>query len=1006
MKILKIEFRNINALRGTHTIDFTVAPFTTHSLFAITGPTGSGKSTILDVISLALFNNIPRLDKVSRSEIESKGAILTRNQKEAFAKVTYACGRGTYQSVWEISTNRNNNLRSHGMELWDLSSNQMLDLKKSEVPAKNEELIGLSYNQFIKSVLLAQGEFAQFIQAKKSERGDLLEKITGTGIYRQLGQLAYERFKTENMAIKQQADTISIKTATLLPDEEYEKINFSLKAKEQQVQPLEQKIEVLNRNIALKDSILKQESVINSLELKKTETATKLKQFEAEKGSKLQQHERLAPMTEEIAQWHTAKETKQETEAERQKIAQENKIAEDGLRNLKKDIHGFIKEAAEDADLPEALSNFAQKVDGLQKDLNEKRTKHKNISALFGAEMKSVDFALRNKPGEDYVRLQTLAEDLAEKTASIKNALGKLKTEAPEEEKKRLNQEIKQLNEAFRHQEKINQSNAKIKGLERDLEENQTERQNIPEQIKKTQERIDQLSLLLKNKQQEEEIQKLKASLKEHRARLIAGEPCPLCGALEHSFAEHLPQSDDHLKKQITNLDKELREVNKENIQLRTKLEGLEKTGQKLQLSIRYERAVLEQIVARSPFALSGKIGLEEDVFIQQVKKYEDQLEGLDQFIKLQQQQEAILKGLPLLRKLRELLDDGLDLKQKLDQLYDGKDIYKETQKLQNQWSALTEKERALTKNARELDKKHSLSVNQLDMLEKTLNPKIVALGFETLAQAKSNILSNQNYSQLKKEKDELVNQSNTIHASVQTLQTQLDELKKEDILENRENLSESIAHFREQLSLLRSENEKLRRRIENHKDTLKEIELLKNEIASREKQIRRWRLLNELIGDATGKKFNEFAQDLTLSQLLNHANHRLSDLSDRYLMDKPIEGEDDGLVAIDNHMGGQRRSVKTLSGGETFILSLSMALALSDLASRHVEINSLFIDEGFGTLDPETLDQTLDTLERLEAESSKTIGIISHVESLKERIAAQIQLKRQGQGYSTLSIK
>ena len=154
------------------------------------------------------------------------------------------------------------------------------------------------------------------------------------------------------------------------------------------------------------------------------------------------------------------------------------------------------------------------------------------------------------------------------------------------------------------------------------------------------------------------------------------------------------------------------------------------------------------------------------------------------------------------------------------------------------------------------------------------------------------------------------------------------------------------------------------------------------------------------------GKKFNDFAQDLSLSQLIHLANLRLKDLSDRYLIDKPTAEEDDGLIAIDEHMGGQRRSVKTLSGGETFLLSLSMALALSDLASKNVEINSLFIDEGFGTLDPETLDQTLDTLEKLQAESSKTIGIISHVDSLKERIATQVQLKRNGQGYSQLEVK
>ena len=163
--------------------------------------------------------------------------------------------------------------------------------------------------------------------------------------------------------------------------------------------------------------------------------------------------------------------------------------------------------------------------------------------------------------------------------------------------------------------------------------------------------------------------------------------------------------------------------------------------------------------------------------------------------------------------------------------------------------------------------------------------------------------------------------------------------------------------------------------------------------------------MLNELIGDSTGKRFNEFAQDLTLSQLIQLANKRLESLSDRYRIDKPMDDEDDSLMAIDDHMGGQRRSVKTLSGGETFILSLSMALALSDLASKNVEINSLFIDEGFGTLDPEMLDQTLDTLEKLQAESSKTIGIISHVDSLKERIGTQIQLTRNGQGYSSLEI-
>ena len=117
------------------------------------------------------------------------------------------------------------------------------------------------------------------------------------------------------------------------------------------------------------------------------------------------------------------------------------------------------------------------------------------------------------------------------------------------------------------------------------------------------------------------------------------------------------------------------------------------------------------------------------------------------------------------------------------------------------------------------------------------------------------------------------------------------------------------------------------------------------------------------------------------------------------------LEGEDDDLVVVDTNMGNERRSVKTLSGGETFIISLSLALGLSDLASRDVLIESLFIDEGFGTLDPEVLETTIGTLEQLQAESNKTVGIISHVDSMRERIYTQVQLEKQQNGFSTMKI-
>jgi len=167
-----------------------------------------------------------------------------------------------------------------------------------------------------------------------------------------------------------------------------------------------------------------------------------------------------------------------------------------------------------------------------------------------------------------------------------------------------------------------------------------------------------------------------------------------------------------------------------------------------------------------------------------------------------------------------------------------------------------------------------------------------------------------------------------------------------------------------------------------------------------------KWELLCKYIGDAQGKSFSTFAQGLTLKKLIALANERLRKLNDRYLLDIPFEEEDDDLIIIDIYLGEERRSVRTLSGGETFIVSLALALALSDLASKNVKIESLYIDEGFGSLDPEALDVAISTLEQLQVESNKTIGIISHVESLKERIETQIQLEKNSSGFSKIIIR
>jgi exonuclease SbcC len=164
------------------------------------------------------------------------------------------------------------------------------------------------------------------------------------------------------------------------------------------------------------------------------------------------------------------------------------------------------------------------------------------------------------------------------------------------------------------------------------------------------------------------------------------------------------------------------------------------------------------------------------------------------------------------------------------------------------------------------------------------------------------------------------------------------------------------------------------------------------------------WQRLDSLIGSAKGDKFRKFAQGLTLDHLLHLANRHLARLHGRYLLRRKATGELE-LDIVDAWQGDATRDTRTLSGGEGFLVSLALALALSDLVSNKTSIDSLFLDEGFGSLDGDTLEIALTALDSLNA-SGKMIGVISHVEAMKERIPAQIRVEMGGGvGYSRLVV-
>ncbi|MEE9369575.1 MAG: SbcC/MukB-like Walker B domain-containing protein, partial [Pontiella sp.] len=200
-----------------------------------------------------------------------------------------------------------------------------------------------------------------------------------------------------------------------------------------------------------------------------------------------------------------------------------------------------------------------------------------------------------------------------------------------------------------------------------------------------------------------------------------------------------------------------------------------------------------------------------------------------------------------------------------------------------------------------------------------------------------------------------------------------------------------------------------LQQQIGGFKDRIKANETAKalhaeklTHIEKQQTECNRWNTLHELIGSADGKKFRNFAQGLTFELMVSHANQQLTKMSDRYLLVRDKRQPLD-LNVVDNYQAGEVRPVKNLSGGESFVVSLSLALGLSRMASKHIRVDSLFLDEGFGTLDEDALETALEALAELK-QDGKLIGVISHVSALKERIGTQINVHTTSGGRSRLS--
>ncbi|MFN6020857.1 MAG: AAA family ATPase, partial [Bacteroidota bacterium] len=426
MKIQKIFIRNLNSLAGDHPIDFNKQPLANSTLFAITGPTGSGKSTILDAICLALYNASPRLDQSITSGLLLKsGALISKGATEALVSVEYTQGEDLYKSQWSIAYNRNNNLNERKQELstFDIDKNEWVLLEtNTKVPARNTQITSLDFVQFTRSVLLAQGQFSALLNANKEERYTLMEKITGDDVYRKVGKKVYEKYSA--LKIKMEEDEKGLKNIQLLSDTELSDLKDQLNTFETE---LNQFIEEKNKKTALK--LIKEQIVTKSSLLENVKTD--LMQWEQENTvfqpnrERLERYDSFHPLLND----RDALKQKEDAIHSLDIKINENKIS---LESKGKEIHdkltfwtdllgvhltkdNFIEQLSQKLlAIQAAIDNKAQKYTAYQTALNEKERADQNY---LDAEKKKTDksaliLQIGEKKEEIGAKMETFKENI------------------------------------------------------------------------------------------------------------------------------------------------------------------------------------------------------------------------------------------------------------------------------------------------------------------------------------------------------------------------------------------------------------------------------------------------------------------------------------------------------------------------------------------------------------------------------------------------------------------
>ena len=1134
MRILKLRFMNLNSLAGEWEIDFTHPAFASEGIFAIAGPTGAGKTTILDALCLALYGQTPRLGKVTKSGND----IMARHTGECFAEVSFETPGGRWRCHWAQHRARGKpggELQSRRHELAEADSGKILESNIRGVAERIEQVTGMDFERFTRSMLLAQGEFAAFLQAGADERSPILEQITGTEIYSRISVRVHERRREEKWSLELLEDSIQ-GIEVLSPDEEAETIE-ALKVKQGEEKALSEcsedtrkalerlvRIEGLKREIAdlaAESGRLDAEAEAfapRRERLKAAMSAASLEgryqRLQAARIRRREDREALEGLGAALPELEAASSSAEKSlQAARNRTQAAKKQQESAapliqkVRALDDRLEDTGKTIAEER---ESRREHSARIDKKRQEGHLEREKHSGIREKLEAVRGDLDarrddeWLIEGLPGvkERLSGLLTLREELGRGERAHREASGALERARAslEEARVRSGTRRRELSEAAGLLEKGREDLAALLAG-RLLREYRGDREHLREQ----QIHLNRI-----------------AALEEHRGSLEEGRPCPLCGALHHPFAEDspAPAAEDTISKinktgGIDGIDK-ISKINKtseideiDQIEKAGELEKIEKTKNIDKISENDQKiAALGRIIAEAETReatvreleaaeIRARGGLSEaetaeSAAVSTVNTAAESLAGASDNLKrhraaLESRGRALSETLPpgLAHALGKPLED--QAQKNIPALIENLEARRERRR--RRMSEKTELEGRLDSLAAHITSIDAVIAALEDALaERSSRLKTMERRFSELTEERRALFGGKNpgdeerrlgdaaaraetrETQAREKRDrqlrerdaakdriaelgagiarrepELITLENDFAAALgpgrfgneqEFLDARLPEESRAELeaharnLDNRRTrLNTAVDDRRGRLAAEQADGiteespETLRRRLDEHEESLKELREIIAELRHRlrrnadaeerlrekrsavegqKNEYRKWDRLHGLIGSADGGKYRGFAQGITFETMVGRANLQLRRMTDRYLLVRD-ETEPLMLNVIDNYQAGEIRSTRNLSGGESFIVSLALALGLSRMSSRNVRIDSLFLDEGFGTLDEDALDTALDTLGGLRQEG-KLIGVISHVAALKQRIGTQIEVTPLSGGRSGIS--